>query len=270
MNGKWDARIRRAGELAQAHPFASEGLRFYQRLAQFQKFLYGSFETDCGQTTRSCAPGALRDEFDPFVLLPRFPSLLGLVEASAPAILAQSARALQNEGAKRWQAMLERFWWDGKESAEHAAGAETVISWIFLQPYAEYLADYTERSAPNGTPSTCPLCGGKPQVAAFRPEGDGAKRSLICALCSTEWDYRRLVCPSCGEEDVHKLAVYSAAEFKHVRVDACDSCRTYLKTVDLTKNGHAVPVVDELAMIPLDLWAAEHGYAKLQTNLLGI
>jgi len=29
-------------------------------------------------------------------------------------------------------------------------------------------------------------------------------------------------------------------------------------------------VVDELATIPLNLWAAEHGYTKVQTNLLGI
>jgi formate dehydrogenase maturation protein FdhE len=40
--------------------------------------------------------------------------------------------------------------------------------------------------------------------------------------------------------------------------------------VDLTKNGHAVPVVDELATIPLNLWAQEHGYTKVQPNLLGI
>jgi formate dehydrogenase maturation protein FdhE len=53
-------------------------------------------------------------------------------------------------------------------------------------------------------------------------------------------------------------------------VEACDSCHSYLKTVDLTKDGHAVPVVDELATIPLDLWAADHGYQKLRTNLLGL
>jgi formate dehydrogenase maturation protein FdhE len=78
------------------------------------------------------------------------------------------------------------------------------------------------------------------------------------------------VCPACGEEDVHKLAVYSAKEFSHVRVEACDGCHSYIKTVDLTKDGHAVPVVDELATIPLNLWAAEHGYMKLQNNFLGI
>jgi formate dehydrogenase maturation protein FdhE len=38
--------------------------------------------------------------------------------------------------------------------------------------------------------------------------------------------------------------------------------------VDLTRNGLADPVVDEIASIPLDLWAQEHGYAKLQVNLM--
>ena len=51
---------------------------------------------------------------------------------------------------------------------------------------------------------------------------------------------------------------------------ACDACHCYIKTVDLTKDGHAVPVVDELATIPLNLWATEHGYLKLQSNFLGI
>jgi FdhE protein len=104
----------------------------------------------------------------------------------------------------------------------------------------------------------------------LRPEGDGAKRFLICALCSTEWAFRRILCPACGEEAVEKLAVYTAAEFNHVRVEGCDTCQHYIKTVDLTKNGLAVPAVDELATIPLNLWAQEHGYVKLKTNLLGI
>jgi len=40
--------------------------------------------------------------------------------------------------------------------------------------------------------------------------------------------------------------------------------------VDLTKNGHAVPVVDEIATVALNIWAEEHGYSKLEPNLLGM
>jgi formate dehydrogenase maturation protein FdhE len=45
---------------------------------------------------------------------------------------------------------------------------------------------------------------------------------------------------------------------------------SYTKSLDLTKNGHAVPVVDELATVALNIWAEEHDYAKLEPNLLGM
>ena len=104
----------------------------------------------------------------------------------------------------------------------------------------------------------------------MREEGDGGKRSRICSLCSTEWEFRRVLCPGCGEESIDKLPVYTASEFNYVRVEACDTCHTYIKSVDLTKNGLAVPVVDELATIALNMWAEENGYRKLQLNLLGM
>jgi formate dehydrogenase maturation protein FdhE len=50
----------------------------------------------------------------------------------------------------------------------------------------------------------------------------------------------------------------------------CDACKTYIKRIDLTKNGRAEPLVDELASAPLDLWAREPGCTKLQSNLLGM
>jgi FdhE protein len=82
--------------------------------------------------------------------------------------------------------------------------------------------------------------------------------------------YRRIVCPNCGEANKDKLPVYKAEDISYVRVEACDSCRCYLKSVDLTLNGLAIPVVDELATVALNLWAEESGYVKLEVNLLGL
>jgi Protein involved in formate dehydrogenase formation len=129
-----------------------------------------------------------------------------------------------------------------------------------------------DRSEPpaDGNGPICPSCGSKPVVGVLRGEGEGAKRSLICSLCALEWPYRRVICVNCGEEDKEKLPVYLAAQIEHVRVEACDSCRTYLKSVDLTKDGFAVPEVDEIATVTLNLWADEHDYAKVETNLLGM
>ncbi len=107
-------------------------------------------------------------------------------------------------------------------------------------------------------------------LAVLHGEGEGAKRWLLCAVCSTEWPFRRVLCWNCGEENKDKLPIYTAAEFDAVRVEACDTCHVYLKSLDLTKDGHAVPIVDEIAAVALDIWAEEHEYAKLETNLLGM
>jgi FdhE protein len=267
--GKWEQRIRRAQELAAMYPFAAEGLRFYERLAGFQKSLYADLAAASGPAKQVRPPGSLRDELAIFVLLPRFASFLSFVEEIAPPPLAQSAAELSIKGGMRWEVVLDEFWRANEEGGALTA-AEALIAWTFLQPYAEHLADHTERLEVHATPPLCPLCSSSPQVGVLRPQGDGGKRSLICSLCATEWDFRRIVCPACGEEDVDKLPVYIAEEFGHVRVEACDTCRHYIKTIDLTKDGRAVPVVDELAAIPLSLWAAENRYTKLSPNPLGL
>jgi formate dehydrogenase maturation protein FdhE len=280
---QWDRRIRRADELTSAYPFAAEGLRFYSRVATFQKNLYADIKKTMGNLPRISAESPLRGDLDLFALLPKFSGFLSIIQQIAPVPLAQAAVDLSKKGTSGWRRAILAFWQaemespaevaeaqDGQASElSEAAPPERLLAWIFLQPYAEYLAD---RRAPlnlDGTPSLCPLCGGKPVVGVFRGEGDGAKKSLICMLCAHEWNFRRIYCPACGEEREPQMAFYSAPEIAHVRVDVCDTCHTYLKTIDLTKTGLAVPIVDELATIPLDLWAREHGYHKLQINLLG-
>ena len=64
--------------------------------------------------------------------------------------------------------------------------------------------------------------------------------------------------------------MYLAAQIDHIRVEACDTFHAYLKSVDLTKDGFAVPDVDEIATVALNLWAEEHGYTKIETNILGM
>lgn len=143
--------------------------------------------------------------------------------------------------------------------------AEKFFWRVVMQPYAERF-----RKSGEAVGSKCPSCGSKPVAGVLRGEGDGAKRALICSLCASEWPYRRLICANCGEEDKDKLPVYVAAQIDYVRVEACDSCHNYLKSVDLTKDGFAVPEVDEIATVALNLWAEEHGYTKIETNVLGM
>jgi FdhE protein len=129
------------------------------------------------------------------------------------------------------------------------------------------------RTAPEGAPGApqrCPVCENLPVVGVLREAGHGARRRLVCGLCATEWDALRIVCVSCGEEKFDALPVFTAEQFPHARIDACDTCRSYLKTIDATRDGRAIPVVDDLATVALDLWAQAQGYARIRPNLMGI
>lgn len=254
MRVSWDLRIARASELIQTNPAVAELLSFYLRLARFQKSVYQSV--------------AASDEHDVAALVRHFPALMALVREAGSSSLKEAAAKLESAAEDERTDLLAGIWQHEVESNQLPAEYEFFAN-ALLQPFAEYLAERTD-TATESSPPICPFCGSKPQLAVLRPEGDGAKRFLLCSLCGTEWFFRRLLCPNCAEGNKEKLPVFTAREFDYVRVDACDTCRTYLKSIDLSKNGKAVPVVDELATLSLNLWAEENNYHKVQPNLFGI
>jgi len=276
--GRWGPRIERAQKLSADYPFAAEILRFYVRILNFQKDQYARIESACGTTRVAHLGPSLRNELDLVLLLPSFPSFLNLLKRDAPASLAAAARELFTHGMQTSAELLTAWWSQAVGTAgatESNAGSSQNEGYrfcarAFLQPYAEYLADHTDPPLIEVTPSVCPLCESRPQLGVLRPEGEGVGRSLVCSLCATEWRFGRILCPACGESSETHLAVYIAEEWPYMRVEACETCHSYIKTVDFSKCGHAVPLVDEITAIPLDLWAREKGYTKLHANLLGI
>jgi formate dehydrogenase maturation protein FdhE len=283
----WDQRISRARELGEVYPFAAEVLAFYAAVASFQRDLYSHLRSTRGDTQ---FPGSsFRERLETVLVLPRFPIFLSLIRQVAPEPLSALAQQLAAAGQPHWEKLL----YDSADihqkrvalplslaltpSASEGEGerqggvfAEAFLARAFLQPHAEFLVEQLPPSKPAGNTATCPACGAEPVVAVLREESLGAKRSLVCSLCSYEWEFPRALCPGCGEERPDALCVYTPEQFEHVRVDACDTCKTYIKTVDLTKNGLAIPVVDEIATLPLTLWAHENGYSKLQPNLMAV
>jgi FdhE protein len=274
------ARIERAELLATRHAFAKEVLHFYGQLAKFQQRLYERLPKEWGKQPVVPANGDLRSELNLPVLLPHFGSFLSLIATNAPGPLAAEARLLETRGSTTWIDLLETLWKDGLyEVAKQHSTSEgeppepepltEFLSRAFLQPYAEFVV--SAMLPPNLTMIVCrcPRCNSLPLLGVLRPEGDGGKRFLQCSFCSQEWEFRRIFCAFCGEDQEGKLPVYVAEEFPHVRVEACDTCKRFLRTIDLTKDGHAIPIVDDLAVMPLTFWTEEYGYARIQSNLLG-
>ncbi|HEX7837240.1 MAG TPA: hypothetical protein VF469_07235 [Kofleriaceae bacterium] len=44
----------------------------------------------------------------------------------------------------------------------------------------------------------------------------------------------------------------------------------YVKSIDLTLDGRAIPEVDDLSSLALDLWPVEQGYEWLEPSLAGV
>src|SRR3984893_50546 len=276
----YDARIRRAKHLAAKHAFAAEILAFYQHLAAFQKRIYTQLPQNAHHApVNPSQPSAdFRTQLDLAVLLQHFPDLLSLLQSVGPQPVADAARQLSFQGPAAWITFLNDYWGAAgiarhSHTPEHqqqpASEALTeFILRVFLEPYAEFLAARRPAHPLEGAHGLCPLCSSAALLGVLRQEGDGGKRNLVCSFCLYEWDFRRILCPTCGEEAESKLPVYLAEQFPHIRVEACETCRYYMRTVDLTKDGHANPLVDDLAAIPLTLWATEHNYSRLHPNLL--
>jgi FdhE protein len=265
----WEQRIRRARELAVRHRFAAEILGFYVHIAQFQAELYKRLETSSKSTMEKT--GGLQDRGGELgELKGSFESFLKLVESKGPPHAVAAAREVRQAGPPLWSSLLDDCWRAAETVKSPEPGPHLFLGQAFLQPYAEFVRLRGEMQWNGYTYPLCPFCSRKPGLSVLRQQGDGARRSLMCSFCLAEWEFRRIVCPACGEENNAKLPVYSAENFDYIRVECCDTCKKYLKGIDLTRNGLAEPVVDEIASAPLDLWAQEHGYTKLEPNLFGM
>lgn len=262
------------------HPHAAELLAFYEDLLALQEPLSvkASRSRWLGTVKSSSAP---RLHLDRLPTRPRERAFLAFVKrlpASSTVTLQAIAERLIAEPAAA-RRLLENF------LAGHAIEAVAVtldcaapplefFPRAFMQPIAEALvrragygqADYGDAQ------TSCPYCGAPPLVSVIRdgPEIKGY-RTLLCSLCTGEWSFLRSCCPNCREQQPDALPVWEDTDLlPHVRVEECRSCRTYLKRIDLRINGLAVPEVDELASVELDLWAGKRGMAKLQKNVLGL
>jgi FdhE protein len=106
----------------------------------------------------------------------------------------------------------------------------------------------------------CPVCGCFPKLGEFR--GLEQTRFLRCNLCAAGWQFPRLQCPCCGNQDHHRLGyLHVEGEEGKCRANTCEGCRQYVKMVSTL--GPLSPLrllVTDVATVHLDLLAADKGY----------
>jgi FdhE protein len=183
-----------------------------------------------------------------------------------PELLSEEARRRQTDLPSTMQTRLLVYW-----TGDRSSGPDYLARAV-LRPYVEVLRSVNV--APNRVHrrGQCPFCGGFPWIGARREgsEMEGAKRTLGCALCGGEWSFGRILCPSCLDEDPHHLPSFQNDKHPTVRIEACETCHRYVKSIDLSQDARPIPEIDDLASLSMDLWAAEQGYARIEPGLAGI
>jgi FdhE protein len=192
-------------------------------------------------------------------------SILRTLAHGAPPAVAASALARAEEDDRTFATRLDVYW------KRDLASAEDGVSRSILRPYAETLRVLSVPLQRARTPGRCPACGGAAGIGRRRSaENQGAVRTLLCALCGLEWATPRILCPCCAERDPKKLPSFTSERHPEVRIEACETCRRYVKTIDTTLDERILPEVDDLRSLALDLWARIEGLERLEPGIAGI
>jgi FdhE protein len=221
------------------------------------------------------------------------PPVLEVTAERGPETLARAATAAAPEA---WEERVRRWLGSGELGA-----VDTYVVRAAAAPVLEALGPKAGEACTGPRDERhCPRCGGLPQVSVVSAPAEDLvtpRRYLECARCAHRWPYPRLMCPACGEAEAQRLPIFAeegttAGEatgqvirrvqadpvaavpcgdpmFPHMSVHACRTCARYLLNVDLGRETRAVPAVDELAAVPLVLYAREQGLDKIVVNLAG-
>jgi len=272
----WAGRRLRAEALRARHPFAAELLTLYLALLPVQE--------DAWSAVRETPPRP--DELARWAATRVLPAVVEATVVGGPAALGEAARSRPAEGPAE------------DALAGWLAGAELdpvdrYLARASLAPVLEALGERAGTACAHAHDGEqgqlCPCCGGLPQLSWLASSGESlvsGPRSLLCARCGSTWKHSRSVCPACGESKKERLWVYAEQfegpvsgngkgdsdgqpVFPHLRIAGCSTCSRYLIEIDMARDARAVPEVDELAALPLDLYAADQGLTKVTPNLMG-
>jgi FdhE protein len=108
----------------------------------------------------------------------------------------------------------------------------------------------------------CPVCGHLPGLAELKKTSTGRQRFLFCSLCHTSWPFQRLKCPYCDNVEDKETGYLSLPDEENYRVDVCNSCKSYIKTV-INNNADLSPVLLDWSSQNVDDSAVQKGYKRV-------
>jgi FdhE protein len=197
-----------------------------------------------------------------------FLALLEIAEKRAPGETGEMARKIL-EGEIRFNDLIYESFNPLPLEEEEAADDEEEASFDLVELFIEEsLRPALEKVAArygdavrkaDWAEGYCPVCGREPKIGEIRDE-EGS-RYLFCNQCGFEWNYLRIKCPFCGNEEQQSLAYFTIEGDERYRVDVCNECKRYIKIVDFREAKQKADLdVEDIATLHLDMLANDEGY----------
>ena len=140
-----------------------------------------------------------------------------------------------------------------------------------IKPFVEVIASHLRDKVDEDLwdKGYCPICGSQPLMGELG--GGEGKRIWSCSFCGNQWRGKRLMCPFCENTDHRTLRYFYTEKERAYRIDICDKCKRYIKTVDSRQLPDKIFLpIEDLATLHLDILAAEKGFKRETFNFLGI
>ena len=273
----------RIEQLKKKRPGYGEILDFYQKVKEAQDQVKTSLRTDPIKIKKEWKDLLAKEGFsliqkEDFPLdieasVQLFETLCQVGKEASPRIAEQVKKIQEAMNDKKMdlKRLLEKGLTDQKveQAAEELGLDKKVFSFLIqnsIKPSIEAGRDQVrgELDPETWLKGYCPVCASLPSLSLLKEEA--GKRYLLCSYCGYQWRIDRIFCPFCNNKNHESLHYFHGEGEETHRIDLCDECHRYIKTIDYRNLQESDPVLEDVATPHLDILATQRGYKRPTPN----
>jgi len=241
-------------DIAEKKPHLRDILRIYEKALEFNRVVAGIEGNITGCEARSYPPEAVDRIFQAFSGIFDLP-----VDIMVPL----------KEAMGLGQVDLSRLPLNESPAFSLPYNEDELSGILFLlgRPYFFGVRDSCNVGELGWEDAKCIVCNSTPSLASIDKEG---RRRLHCSFCGTSGYFRRTGCPVCLGADTSKTNIITIEDEKGFRIDTCDACNSYWKTIDSEVLAAMPPDLADIVSLPLDIIAQGRGYTRHSPNPIGL
>ena len=143
----------------------------------------------------------------------------------------------------------------------------TMLLFLISKPYFLGLQDMCRGGERIWEEGRCPVCNAQPSLSWV---GEDGRRQISCSFCAADGYYDRTGCVICQNNDGPKQNVFLFEGEEGFRVNTCDACKSYVKTIEGGLFFRTGADVADLMSLPLDIVVQEKGFQRRSPNPIGM